>query len=257
MLLAGCEGHGSASEGTAAPTSAGAAVCPTSAAEQGYGLESAPGELPFVGVPQKRVDRMKSDDGKWLIDNPGTVIGETVLVNAKMEESVAYYAAGPALGDWWRAGANVRPLQGYGEDGGVCARLFLNNQYGGGVFLLTVNFLDRMEQSGVNQVSVGLQLYEDNDWKTLYSSDGWLETASTVFHLEMSRDESMVRVNYLVVGDKGELVSGTTDKISDELIDTPVIAGFGVYNSAAEFYAPVVEGNGRPGTLFAGFTIGE
>lgn len=208
-----------------------------------YGLTADLGALPTVTEPPQKGDRVKSKDGKWALDNLCTVKNDRLIVNAKSDGTAAFYAK--ALGNVWKAQANFRPIKAYPAEQPTCARLFINNAEGVEVLLLTVNFIDRTEESGTNNVEIQLQYFTGTRWKALYSSNGWFESDSTVFHFEMSRAKDSKKIAFNVIGDKGELVNRTTiADVPDNIVDTPILAGFGVYSSAVEYFNMKVEGNG-------------
>ena len=260
--LAGCGGNGSdnsstgtSTDGTTAGgTTAATTAAATTAGGTDFGLADLVGkELPNVEDPAELGDRVKSEDGKWVIDNNCTVEGTDKALVASTGEAVAFFA-GQSLGTAWKAQANFVPIECFTVDQPVCCRLFIHNEDQTHVLLLSVNFIDKSAENLPNNVELDLQVYNGKRWKSLYNSNGWIETESTVFHFELSRAEGSKKIQLNVTGDKGELVNRETiAEIADDLVDTPVLAGFGVSNSAVQYSSIKVEGNG-PTT---GFKFGE
>ena len=267
VTLAGCSEAttgGSSTTGTtagktteAASTTAATTVATTVAVSDAYGLDKLTGDLPSVSEPaEKDEDRSKSEDGKWAIDNNCTIDGDKIIVNST--DGTAAFYGGQSLGTVWNASTNFRPIKTYqGDNTPVCARLFINNAEGAEVLLLTVNFMDKSAENVDNQVGIMLQVYNGKKWKTLYDSNGWVETKSTKFHFGVSRAEGSKKVSFVVAGDQGEIVNReTVAEVDEALLDSIVAAGVGVYSSAVEYSSFKVEGNGPTSFEFSGLQFG-
>lgn len=200
------------------------------------------GALPSVTTPAVGGVGSNTADGKWYINNLSKFVGDRLVVNAKDEHGIAFYVA-KGLGDTWSASGTFRYIKRYPEDQPVCARLFINDVYGVEVMILTVNYVN-------NSVEIVLQEL-DRVWKTLITTDGWVETSSTVFSFGIRRQAGSKKVDIYVQGDKGMLLTKTSPvNIPDALLARAAVAGFGTYSSAVEYSSMHVVGNGPANVVY-------
>ena len=233
----------------------------TTAAPSGedYGLAELAGQTPEVGDPVQKDgkgDAVLTEDGQWIIDNCSTIGQDgTVTVNVQGDGGVAI-SAEKSLGTEWKVEANFIPIQAYPAEQPTCARLFINNAEGAEVVLLTVNFINKMEAENTNTVEIALQYNNGRSWRSLYTGEGWINTTSTAFHFSLSRAEGSDKLTFEVTGDQGELVNRETlVGLPEELVDTPVAAGVGVYASAVQYSDIVVESNGSEAFTYNGISV--
>lgn len=202
--------------------------------------------LPAVKVPTSadvRGDLFVSKDKNWWIDS-GITLGDTILVNSK-EGSVAMNLQ-QHLGNTWTVGASCRPIKRWStaaDPEPVCSRIWICDQYGSEVFMVTINFIPESQQ-----VLIAFQMNSNGSWRTFKETD-WMGTESTRFYMEIScpgySDDSGTKISCKVVGDKGELLSTTSPiKVKKSVLDTVCAAGVGVYASATEYYYWNIQGNG-------------
>ena len=220
----------------------------TSAVTDIYGLLKDIGDTPEISTPATQTDKVLSSDGKWLIDEQATFSGDHLIVNTKENSNAEY--VGKALGDVWRVSTNFRPITAYPDTAKeVCTRMFLFNSNGDVQIILTVNIL--LESS---QVSVQLQMYK-NGWRTLYSSEDWEVTASTKFHMELSRAKDSDYLHFIIADEERTIVEkDTVVKVPSAILDDLTVGAFGTDHSATEFYDMVITGNGSSPFTYRGTT---
>lgn len=198
--------------------------------------------------PVQENKRYKSADGQWAINNLCDVQGDRVTVAAKNDGTAAFYA-GQSLGSSWSASADFTPVLCYTEDQPICTRLFVNNAQDEEALLLTVNVFSRDGRDKI--VEISLQTYDGKRWRSLYNTNGWIPTESTSFSFGMRREEGSSKIHFTVSGDQGVLVDqDTLFSVSEDILDSVMLAGFGAYNSRVEFSRVKVTGNGPSSFAF-------
>lgn len=195
-----------------------------------YQLDRDLGNTPNCGEPvaEDRSSLRDSEGGAWRVDDASQV-GDSVIVNCK-GTSVAQYQ-GVTLGESWKVGASFRPIRNNSDLAQpVCSRLWILDENGNDVFLLTVNNILGQAVEITLEVSNG-------SWLKLYTPQQWVQTDSEVFYFELSRAENSKRLQILVVDQNGELLRYETSEIRwEDVLNSAKYGGFGVYNSATEFY---------------------
>ena len=213
---------------------------PNPSANDPYCLNMNLGSEPALGTAKNRGDQFFTSDKKWYIDQNITINNNRIIVNG-LEGSVAFNTQ-KSLDSEWKVGASFRPLKRYSSSQDpepICSRLFINNAAGSELFILTVNYIPQAKQ-----VEITMQMLSTT-WRTLCSTDGWVETDSTRFYMELSRAANSKKLHVKVVGDKGELMNKDTPiNIKDELLDAATVAGLGVWASATEYFYWRFESNG-------------
>ena len=216
---------------TTKPTTTVTTTAPTvSPLVAAYQMDRDLGPVPECGEPaiENRTDRTESADKLWSMEN-AVKIDSTVLVNCT-GTAVAQYQ-GKRLGDSWKVGASFRPIRNNGDvSQPVCSRLWIADENGRDLFLLTVN--------NILGQAVEITLEANNGtWLKLYTPQQWIQTDSDVFYFELSREEGSKRLQMLVADHKGELLRYQTTEIRwEDLLDAVAYGGVGVYNSTTEYF---------------------
>lgn len=261
FVVSGCDssgtGAGSSAAGIAEKSSSAASVAgkssestgasaldssrSTSSAAQSpdisaYKLDKKLGAAPDCRNPvETRGTQRDSADGKWYVDD-GITIGDTILVNCRETSFVVNKQK--SLGTEWKVGASFRPIQNNTDSSQpICSRLWITNASGADVFLLTVNNIPG------TAVEITLEMF-NRAWLKIYTPQEWISTDSDVFYFELSREKGSKKLHLLVMDKNGELLSKDSPKIKDDILDSAVAGGLGVFNSATEYFYWDIKGNG-------------
>ena len=213
------------------------------------------GPVPKVSLPEEMLVPDIREGGKWIADNCVTFKDDTIICASEVDAR-AFYAK-QALGDEWSLSTNWRPIKSYPDDKPISSRISFFGEENDILMILTFSL---SEGQYLAQLQINITDADGkSEWKTLYDSQEWAETASTLFHSAISREKGSKNLKFTLAGDKGTYAkdkSTVTGSIPDGFLDKLKAVAFCANAAAIQYYNVKFESNGPTKFKLGAFDIG-